>query len=259
MSNFFKSALNGALDSIKSPLRVGKDVLHGDFGEAFADLKHMPGNQERANSKTLGSLGINGWVGKHPTESVGAAVATIFGGWAAWSAYGAGATGTAAGTTTGALGSGTAAGSAMAYTPTASTALGGSGSAGTSSALAYGGSLSGSGAGWSGMSFNPAAGSAMAYSPTQSSVLGGTGSGGYSASWKDYAEQYLSNGSNQQQGQSQQAIPHRALHHSSILSSFMDYHKKIEVPNVEQTNNFNQSTTDIINNNKMSNAGFINQ
>lgn len=241
MPNVFSAIIHGATDSIKSPLRVGKDLIHGDFHKAFADLKHMPGNQERANRDIFASVGLRGWVGKHPTESVGAAVATVLGGWAAWGAYGAGAAGTATGAATG--GSMAGAGSAMAYTPTASTVLGGTGSAGTGSALAYGGGISGSGAGWSSMAFSPSAGSAMAYAPTQSTVLGGTGSGvsssAISPSWQNYARQ-LQGGNGQQQ---QTAIE---PHHSDLLQKLMKV-------NLNQTQgadsgqmNIPQSTTSII-------------
>lgn len=70
----------GAWDSIKSPMNVLKDVGKGDFSGAWKDLKHIPGNQERANSKTLNSFGIRGWVGDHPGETAAAIVGSIFGG-----------------------------------------------------------------------------------------------------------------------------------------------------------------------------------
>jgi hypothetical protein len=37
-------------------MNVLKDLGKGDFGGAWKDLKHIPGNQERANSKTLNSF-----------------------------------------------------------------------------------------------------------------------------------------------------------------------------------------------------------
>lgn len=241
MPNVFSAILHGATDSIKSPLKVGKDLVHGNFSKAFADLKHMPGNQERANRDIFASVGLRGWVGKHPTESVGAAVATVLGGWAAWGAYGAGATAGATGAATG--GSMAGAGSAMAYTPTASTVLGGAGSAGTTSALTYGGGISGTGAGWSSMAFSPSAGSAMAYAPTQSAVLGGSGSGATSSavtpSWSDYAKQ-LQGGNGQQQ---QKLIE---PHHSELLQSLMKNNlNKTQGADSGQMN-IPQSTTSII-------------
>jgi hypothetical protein len=76
-------------------MNVLKDVGKGDFSEAWSDLKHMPGNQERANSKTLNSFGVRGWVGDHPGETAAAIVASIFGGSAL---LGGGAAGATAGT-----------------------------------------------------------------------------------------------------------------------------------------------------------------
>lgn len=91
-----KAAFNGAADSIKSPLKVVKSLGKGNFSQAFKDLKHIPGNQERANSKTLRKAGIRGWAGKNPGAAVGAAFATFFGG-AALMGGGAAAGGGAAG------------------------------------------------------------------------------------------------------------------------------------------------------------------
>ncbi|STU22642.1 Uncharacterised protein [Klebsiella michiganensis] len=70
----------GAWDSIKSPMNVLKDLGKGDFSGAWKDLKHIPGNQERANSKTLNSFGIRGWVGDHPGETAAAIAGSILGG-----------------------------------------------------------------------------------------------------------------------------------------------------------------------------------
>lgn len=77
MANLFQSMWDGAADSIKSPLNVVKDLGKGDFSGALKNLKHMPGNQSRANSKILEGAGIRGWVGKHPGETAGAVAATI--------------------------------------------------------------------------------------------------------------------------------------------------------------------------------------
>lgn len=165
MANLFESLWNGAKDSIESPLSAGKNLLKGDFSEAFDDLKHIPGNQERANSDFLNSIGIRGWVGDNPNETAGAVVGTIFA-----APFVAAATGaTAAGT--GATAAGT--GSAMAYAPTASTVLGGTGSAGgTSLGLGTWGTtgtsgLLGTGTGTAGFG----TGAGMTYAPTASSTL----------------------------------------------------------------------------------------
>ncbi|MGG7954781.1 hypothetical protein PGN61_20975 [Klebsiella aerogenes] len=269
MPNFFKSAINGALDSVKSPLKVGKDLVHGHFHEAFADLKHMPGNQERANSKTLQSVGIRGWVGKHPGETVAAAAATIFGGWAAWGAYGAGATGgatgalagsagaTTAGTTGGALGASgglaTGAGSAMAYTPTASSVMiGSSGGVGASGIGATGVGIGGEstaalGISGSGVTSFPA----LSYGST-GSLGSGTGwlgsdaapiSNSSTMTWQDYAKKFSNNQQSQRQGNIQPQtvdLLHKLMKVDLTSSKGADS-GQMQLP---------QSTTDIIGGNK---------
>lgn len=175
--NIFEAMFEGAWDSIKSPTKVLENTVKGDFSKAFSELKHMPGNQERANTDILNSFGIRGWVGDHPGETAAGVVASIFGGAAilGGGAAGAGATGgTAAGASTEAS---VGASSAMAYTPTASSVLAGSGGS-TASALAYTPSASSvlSGTGATGI-IEGAGTSALTYMPTQSTVLGGIGSG----------------------------------------------------------------------------------
>ena len=128
---------SGAWDSIKSPMNVVKDVGHGNFSDAWSDLKHIPGNQERANSKTLNSFGIRGWVGDHPGETAAAIVASIFGGSAALgggAASGSSTAGAASGTA-GTTASGAAPITAAVGTPTGTAA----GSASTSTAATTGG------------------------------------------------------------------------------------------------------------------------
>lgn len=170
--NVLKSMFDGAWDSIKSPSKVLENVAKGDFSEAFKDLKHMPGNQERANTDILNSFGIRGWVGDSPGEIAGGIAAAIFGGAALAGGSAAGVGGSGA-----ALGGSTGASSALAYTPTASSVLAGSGGSGAS-ALAYTPSTSSvlSGTGATGI-IEGAGTSALTYAPTQSTLLGGTGSG----------------------------------------------------------------------------------
>ncbi|EOI7348445.1 hypothetical protein HL273_20335 [Yersinia enterocolitica] len=91
MSNVIKSVWSGAADSILSPVKAVKSAVKGDFSQAWKDLKHIPGNQERANSKTLNSLGVRGWVGDHPGETAAGIVASIFGGTALMGGGGASA------------------------------------------------------------------------------------------------------------------------------------------------------------------------
>ncbi|AJJ62741.1 hypothetical protein [Yersinia aldovae] len=103
MSNVIKSVWSGAADSILSPVKVVKSAVKGDFSQAWKDLKHIPGNQERANSKTLNSLGVRGWVGDHPGETAAGVVASLFGG-SALMAGGSGASASSAAPISAALG-----------------------------------------------------------------------------------------------------------------------------------------------------------
>ncbi|EEO4608489.1 hypothetical protein G6S93_004415 [Salmonella enterica] len=183
MANFLK-AFGKHIEHtvISQPKHILTDVAHGRFDKAFNDYKSTFGQNERDLQQVFQGAGIRGWVGKHPQESIGALVATVFGGWAAWGAYGAGAAGGAAGTAGGAAGGATGAGSALAYTPTASTALGGAGSFSGASTGAFSAAGSGAGAGagagaGSGFSFASASTPSLSYMPTQSTVLGGSGSG----------------------------------------------------------------------------------
>lgn len=139
MGNILQAITDGALDSIKSPLKVVKDVGKGDFSEAFKNLKHMPGNQERANKEILQSAGIRGWVGDHPGESAAAIVGSIFGG-AALMGGGAAAAGGAG--AAGATGGSAALGGAGAAGYMAPTVAGGVGASGTGASLASTGALS---------------------------------------------------------------------------------------------------------------------
>lgn len=77
MANLLKAIGNGIWDSIESPYKVVENLVKGDFGDAWHDLKAIPGNQERANSEIFNAAGIRGWVGDHPGESVGAAIGTV--------------------------------------------------------------------------------------------------------------------------------------------------------------------------------------
>ncbi len=91
--------------SITQPFKAVKQTFQGHPDDAFKDLFH---DASRTGQDVAHSVGIRGWVGSHPMQSVGAAVATIFGGWAAMGAYGAGAAGGATGAAAGAGGAGAA-------------------------------------------------------------------------------------------------------------------------------------------------------
>lgn len=142
MGNILSAITDGALDSIKSPLKVVKDIGKGDFSGAFKNLKHIPGNQERANKEILQSAGIRGWVGDHPGESAAAIVGSIFGGAALMGGGAAAAGGAGAAGAGGAAGGSAALGGAGAAGYLAPTAAGGVGATGAGGSLASTGALS---------------------------------------------------------------------------------------------------------------------
>lgn len=192
MANVLKSALDYVKQTVwDQPAGIVKNVAKGDFGGAFDDWKHTFGDNNDAEEKIFNSFGIRGWVGSHPTETAGAVVGSILGGMYAAGAYGAGAAGSAgasaggaAGTAGGTAGSGAFGlqSSALASTPMSSFAeLGASagGASGTgTSALAYMPTQSSVLAGTGSQGIASGAGTgALSYAPTQSTVLGGAGSG----------------------------------------------------------------------------------
>lgn len=136
----------GAWDSIKSPMNVLKDLGKGDFSGAWKDLKHIPGNQERANSKTLNSFGIRGWVGDHPGETAAAIAGSILGGSALMGGGAAAGSGAA-----GASGSTAAPITAAVGTPVTQTGTAGAtGTAGTAAASGTGSGIMGTMQNWAG-------------------------------------------------------------------------------------------------------------
>lgn len=141
LGGLLKGGIHRAGELIEQPFQVTRDIIK-DPKHGFDTLKKIPGQNERNDSKMLSDGGIGGWVGKHPQESAGALVATIFGGWAAAGAYGAGAGGAAAGAGAGAGG---AAGGATAA-GTGAGAMGGVG-AGAYMAPAAGGGVATTGGG----------------------------------------------------------------------------------------------------------------
>lgn len=89
----------GGKAAITDPIDSAKSLLKGDVKRAVAPLKHMPGNQERANSKVLNSAGIRGWVGDNPVAIPAAIAGGVYGA----SALGAGSGGAGASTGVGSL------------------------------------------------------------------------------------------------------------------------------------------------------------
>lgn len=128
LGGLFKGGLHRAGELIEQPFQVTRDIIK-DPKHGFDTLKKIPGQNERNDSKMLSDGGIGGWVGKHPQESAGALVASIFGGWAAAGAYGAGAAGTA-----GAAGAGSAGAAG-----TGASAIGGAGAGAYMAPAAAGG------------------------------------------------------------------------------------------------------------------------
>lgn len=77
MANILEELGKGMWDSIKSPWKVVEHTAKGEFGEAWHDLKAIPGNQERHNSEILNAAGIRGWVGDHPGETAAGVIGTV--------------------------------------------------------------------------------------------------------------------------------------------------------------------------------------
>lgn len=139
MGNLLKDGLDYVkMTAWDQPTGILKDVGKGDIGGAFGKWKHTFGDNNDGEEKLLGDVGIRGWVGRHPTESAGAVVGSIFGGIYAAGAYGA----------TAAAGSGAAAGAGGGAAATGSSALGGIGAGAYMAPAASGGvATTGSGAG----------------------------------------------------------------------------------------------------------------
>ncbi|EDH7741215.1 hypothetical protein CB599_11685 [Salmonella enterica subsp. enterica serovar Adjame] len=235
------SGIDVVKSSVKRPLEAGKDLIHGHPGKAFQDLRHIVSDNEKAQSKGFGDIGIHGWVGKHPLESAAAVVATIFGGWAAWGAYGAGAAGSAAGaagTAGGTAGSGVAAGTMIGQTVPMTPGMIGA-AAGQGSAIGVGGSAAAnaaaastapsfeilSGASSSGVAMN--AGTPFVSHLGGEAEIGNTGgiSGStVGSSWQDWARDAnrVNNMVNQGSGSKEQGDDQKVpkLRHD-LLNSFM--------------------------------------
>lgn len=167
MANFFSSVEHLGRQSITQPFKSVGEVFQGHPGKGFQDLFHSASG---ASQDVAHSLGIRGWVGDHPMQSVGALAATIFGGWAAAGAAGAGAAGTAGASAAG-TGGASAASAASASGLASATGAGGASSIGGAGVSAYlapasqGGiaATSGTVSGANALSFG---GSAMSYTPS---------------------------------------------------------------------------------------------
>ena len=175
MGNLLKDGLDYVkMTAWDQPTGILKDVGKGDIGGAFGKWKHTFGDNNDHEEKLFGDVGIRGWVGKHPTESAGAVVGSIFGGIYAAGAYGATA---AAGSGAAAGGSGAAAGVAG----TGSSALGGAG-VGAYMAPAASGGVTATGTG-AGLTSTGALSAASANAPSTMALInmGNAGVGASSA------------------------------------------------------------------------------
>lgn len=226
--------------AISQPKAIITDVAHGNFKKAFGDWKHTFGDNERDLQKVFHKAGVRGWVGDHPQESIGALIATIFGGWAAAGAYGAGAGGTAAGAAgtsaagagSGSIAAGTVIGQTVPATPGMIAAANGGGAAiGTganAASAAYAATAT--------PSFEVLAGAGYGTGGSWATTLGGEaqiGNTGFSTatSWADKAKDYYNtynrinqltnqNGSQQQQSrgpeiQRQDLLPFQPIQNGS--------------------------------------------
>ncbi|QIR25262.1 hypothetical protein [Kluyvera genomosp. 3] len=121
MANFLKSVMRMGEHSITQPFKAVKQTFQGHPDDAFKDLFH---DASRTGQDVAHSIGVRGWVGSHPMQSVGAAVAMIYGGWAAAGAMGAGSAAGGATAAAGSAGSAGAAGAAGSSLIPAGTAIG---------------------------------------------------------------------------------------------------------------------------------------
>lgn len=159
--------------SFRTPLKGVEQLVTGKWDKAFKTFKSMPGEANRSASKIAHKVGIRGWVGKHPNESIGALVAMIYGGWAAAGAYGgaaAGGGGAAAGGGSGAAG---AAGGSGGGIFSSLGGMFGSGGSGASGATGATGATGASGGGFGSGVMNWLGGSSFG-----GSGAGGAGGGG---------------------------------------------------------------------------------
>ena len=117
MSNFFSDMFSAVKKPFEGVMNPTKDLVKGDFGKMWKDIKHIPGSFEGGSQDAMKAIGVNGWVGKHPNEAAAAALAAIVGGTYAAGAMGAtsaagagGSSGGTAGATSGSVAGGSSGG-----------------------------------------------------------------------------------------------------------------------------------------------------
>lgn len=164
-----KSVESMGRKSFRTPLKGVEQLVTGKWDKAFKTFKSMPGEANRSASKIAHSVGIRGWVGKHPNESIGALVAMIYGGWAAAGAYGGSAAAGSAGAAGGSSAAGASGGGGGLFSSLGGMFGGGSSAAGASGATGAAGTTGASGGGFGsgvmnwlgGSSFGGSSGSGM--------------------------------------------------------------------------------------------------
>lgn len=268
MPNFFSAVEHLGRQSITQPFKSVGEALHGHPGKGFQDLFH---SASKAGSDVAHSVGIRGWVGDHPMQSVAALVATIFGGWALWGAAGtgaaggatAGAAGSAGGTAAAAGGtaggSGIAAGTVIGQTvpaiPSAASMMSGTGAAVTATP-SY--SIV---AGTSGAGTSLSSGGYMATHLGDEAEISNTGLTSGGSSWMDWAKKanqtnnMLNNNPDNNQKDQQQPDQPKLRH--DLLNSFMQEGAKSDFGSSKQTEQ-PQTTTQLLGNTAIGGNSFSN-
>lgn len=260
MPNFFSAVEHLGRQSITQPFKSVGEALHGHPGKGFQDLFH---SASKAGSDVAHSVGIRGWVGDHPMQSVAALVATIFGGWAAWGAYGSGAAGGATAGATGAAGgtagsTGIAAGTTIGQTvpaiPSAASMMSGTGAAVTS-APSYSIVAGSSGAGTS-----LSSGGYMATHLGGEAEIGNTGFTSGGSSWMDWAKRgnQINNMMNQDQPQDQDQPSALKPARNDLLNSFMGSRSDRTDFQTKQQSPQPQTTTQLLGNTAIGGNSFSN-
>lgn len=180
MANLFGAIFDRAKDLVSYPVEASYKTITNPK-EGLSMWKNLyTHNTHEDQDLFQNGFGIRGWVGDHPQESAAALVASIFGGWAAAGAYGAGSAGAAGTGAAGASGAGLGAASTTGVGATGVGATSGMGAAGTglSSGVGFGSATTGAtgyGAGSIGATPFATGSSVLSYAPSSSTVLGGSG------------------------------------------------------------------------------------
>lgn len=260
MGNLFSEIAHRVGDLVSYPVKSTKDLITNPK-KGIKDWEHLYTHNEHEDQRLFQQgFGIHGWVGKHPQETAAAVVATIFGGWAAWGAYGAGAAGGAtagaAGGTAG--GSGIAAGTTIGQTvpaiPSAASMMSGTGAAVTS-APSYSIVAGSSGAGTS-----LSSGGYMATHLGGEAEISNTGLTSGGSSWMDWAKRgnQINNMMNQDQPQDQDQSSSLKPAKNDLLNSFMGSRTDRTDFQTKQQSPQPQTTTQLLGNTAIGGNSFSN-